>query len=77
MLGLVDYQSDGDSEDACESKSERPQAVIQPSTKAVSQHPPVNAARTLLPDAASLLSSSIDSRLLPADATSCLFHHVL
>ena len=66
MFGLVDYQSDGDSEGASGTKPEQQQAN-PPSTTAVTQASTIHAAQSSLPDAASLFSSPVDSRLLPAD----------
>lgn len=66
MFGLVDYQSDGDSEDASDEQRKQKQ-LNPPSTTTVSQVPTAHATHTLLPDAASLFSSSVDPRFLPAD----------
>lgn len=66
MFGLVDYQSDGDSEGASDSKPKQQQAS-PPSPTAVSQASTILAPQASLPDAASLFSSPMDSRLLPVD----------
>ena len=66
MFGLVDYQSDGDSEDAADEQLKQ-QRVNPPSTTAVSQVSTANVTHTVLPDAASLFSSSVDPRFLPVE----------
>lgn len=66
MFGLVDYQSDDNSEGAPSGKPEQQQAS-PPSTSVVSQASAIHASHTSLPDAASLFSSPVESRLLPAD----------
>ena len=67
MLGLVDYQSDGESgesEGASEGQRDQQHALSQPTT-AVNNRAGSDT-KISLPDATSLFSSRVDSRLLPA-----------
>ena len=67
MLGLVEYESDGEREGVSESLHEQQQTVVQPSTAVTSQTATSSATLVSLPDAASLFSSPVDSRLLPLE----------
>ena len=67
MLALVDYPSDGDSSDAADNKPKQQTVIIPSATTQMQPHAAVLSApqpKPALPDAASLFSSSTDSRFL-------------